>query len=70
MPPLPHAEREPELDNLRSVTRITGTVLNRSDSAICANCAPPGPYAPSLSVTADTARLDRLSTGSTGGRMP
>jgi hypothetical protein len=33
MPPLPHAEREPELDNLRSVTRITGTVLNRSDSA-------------------------------------
>ena len=22
MPPLPHAEREPELDNLRSVTRI------------------------------------------------
>ena len=33
MPPLPHAEREPELDNLRSVTRITGTALNRSDSA-------------------------------------
>lgn len=33
MPPSPHAEREPELDNLRSVTRIADTALSRSDSA-------------------------------------
>jgi hypothetical protein len=42
MPPLPHAEREPELDNLRSVTRITGTVLNRSDSAFWLCRSAPG----------------------------